>query len=306
VGAQPPRTQITDVSGVRVGHYTDFEGATGCTVVLLPDGSRASCAVIGAAPDSRQTELLRPENTVDEVHAIVLTGGSAWGLGCADGVMAWLAARGIGFKLRDTIVPIVPTAVLFDLGIGDAKAFPKPDDARAACDFASTTFEEGSVGAGTGATVAKWAGPEYRVKGGIGSASKRRGDLVVGALVACNAVGDVVDEHNEPLAVASCPPDTPWLTLDRSSTVLAIVATNSQLTKGQCAHIARMGGAGIAQAVRPAHAFGDGDIVFCTSTGAVESDPLNVGALAADVVAEALRRGIRAATGLHGVSAVSA
>lgn len=297
---------ITDVDGIRVGHHTDLEGITGCTVVLLPPGTRASSAVIGAAPDSRQTELLRPENTVDEVHAIVLTGGSAWGLGCTNGVMSWLAERGVGLKLRDAVVPIVPTAVLFDLTIGDANAYPSADDARAACDAAGGAFEEGSVGAGTGATVAKWAGPEFRLKGGIGSASKRRGDVVVGAIVACNAVGDIVDERNEPLAAAACPVDTPWQLFERSNTVLAMVATNSQLTKGQCAHIARMGGAGIAQAVRPAHTFSDGDIVFCASTGTVDPDPMNVGALAAEVVAEALRRGVRAATSLGGVSAVSA
>lgn len=297
---------ITDVEGVRVGHHTDLDGITGCTVVLLPAGSRASCAVIGAAPDSRQTELLRPENTVDEVHAIVLTGGSAFGLGCTDGVMAWLAERGVGLPVRDAVVPIVPTAVLFDLSIGDAKAFPKPDDGRRACAAAAVGFAEGSVGAGTGATVGKWAGPDYRMKGGIGSASKRSGDVVVGAIVACNAVGDVVDERNEPLAAATCPPGTPWLLFERSNTVLAVVATNARLTKGQCAHIARMGGAGIAQAVRPAHTFGDGDIVFCAATNAVDADPQVVGSLVADVVADALRRGVRAATSLGGVSAASA
>jgi L-aminopeptidase/D-esterase-like protein len=297
---------ITDVDGVRVGHYTDTTGVTGCTVVLLPPGTRASCAVIGAAPDSRQTELLRPSNVVDEVHAIVLTGGSAFGLGCTDGVMSWLAEQGIGFSAGGTVVPIVPTAVIFDLSIGDAEAFPKPDDARTACEIAAVDVAEGSVGAGTGATVAKWAGPSYRWKGGVGTASKRRGDVVVGAIVVCNAVGDVVDERGDPIAAAACPPDTPWRTFERTNTVLAVVATNSTLTKSQCEHIARMGGAGIAQAVRPAHAFGDGDIVFCASTCAVDADPNNVGALSADVVAEALRRGVRAATALGGVSAASA
>jgi L-aminopeptidase/D-esterase-like protein len=243
---------------------------------------------------------------VDEVHAIVLTGGSAFGLGCTNGVMDCLAERGIGLHVRDAVVPIVPTAVLFDLSIGDAHAFPTPDDARSACDAAASEFAEGSVGAGTGATVAKWAGPEYRMKGGIGSASVRRGDVVVGAIVACNAVGDIVDERNDPLAVASCPPDTPWILFERSNTVLAVVATNARLTKGQCAHIARMGGAGIAQAVRPAHTFGDGDIVFCASTGTVDADAMIVGSLVADVVADALRRGVRAATSLGGVSAASA
>ncbi len=298
---------ITDVDGVRAGHHTDTAGVTGCTVVLFPPGTRASCAVIGAAPDSRQTELLRPSNVVDEVHAIVLTGGSAYGLGCADGVMAWLAERGIGFSAGGTVVPIVPTAVIFDLAIGDPKAFPTANDARAACDNAGIDVDEGSVGAGTGATVAKWAGPSYRLKGGVGTASKRQGDVVVGAIVVCNAVGDVVDERGDGLAAAACPPGTPWWSgFERTNTVLAVVATNATLSKAQCEHISRMGGAGIARAVRPAHAFGDGDIVFCASTCAIDADPNVVGSLAADVVADALRRGVRAATSLGGVSAASA
>jgi L-aminopeptidase/D-esterase-like protein len=292
---------ITDVPGVRVGHYTDTVGITGCTVVLLPSGSRASGAVIGAAPDSRQTELLRPENTVDQAHAFVLTGGSAYGLGCTNGVMAHLAEQGIGLKIRDAIVPIVPTACLFDLTIGYRHAYPGVEDARTACDEASSDVPEGSVGAGTGATVAKWAGPDYRMKGGIGTASKRAGDVIVGAIVACNAVGDVVDEKGEPLAAARCDADTPWQLFEGSNTVLCAVATNVALTKGQCAHIARMGGAGIAQSVRPAHTFGDGDTVFCASTGDISADPQIVGSVVADVVADALRRGIRAAKGLGGV-----
>lgn len=292
---------ITDVEGVRVGHHTDLDGVTGCSVVLFPSGTRASVAVIGAAPDSRQTELLRPENTVDEVHAMVLTGGSAFGLGCTNGVMSWLVERGIGFAVGDALVPIVPTAVLFDLTIGSSKAFPMPDDARRACEDATTSVQEGSVGAGTGATVAKWAGPEYRMKGGIGTSSARAGDAVVGAIVACNAVGDVVDERNEPLAASRCPAGSSWRLFERSNTVIGIVATDAALTKAQCAHIARMGGAGIARAIRPAHTFGDGDTIFCASTGRTTVDPQLVGSVVADVVADAIRRGVRAAKGLGGV-----
>ncbi len=291
---------ITDVPGVLVGHYTDTDRATGCTVVLLPPGTRASFAVPGAAPGSRDLEPLRAENTVSEAHAILLTGGSAFGLGATNGVMSWLVERGIGARLREAIIPIVPTAVIFDLVVGE-NAFPTPDDAYAACDRASTDVEEGSVGAGTGATVAKWAGPEYLKKGGVGTASVRRGDIVVGALVVCNAVGDVVDERNEPLAAADCPPDTPWAAMLNANTVLAVVATNATLSKGACAHIAQMGAAGIAQAVRPAFTFFDGDTVFCAATGEVEGHAITVGAVVADVVAEALRRGVRAAKGLAGV-----
>ena len=198
---------ITEVRGVTVGHYTDPDGITGCTVILLPPGTRASCVNPGAAPS---TDELRPENVVDEVHAILLTGGSSFGLGAADGVVSWLRERAVGVAVRDIHVPIVPTAVIFDLSIGDVNAHPRPDDAIAACEAAGTDVGEGSVGVGTGATVAKWAGPEYRVKGGVGTASVRRGDVVVGAIVVCNAVGDVVDEHGEPLAAADVPPGTPW------------------------------------------------------------------------------------------------
>jgi L-aminopeptidase/D-esterase-like protein len=190
--------------------------------------------------------------------------------------------------------------VIFDLLVG-ANAHPTAADARGACDRASANVEEGSVGAGTGATVAKWAGPQYMKKGGVGTASVRRGEVVVGALVVCNAVGDIVDEHNDPLASAGCPPDTPWASLVTTNTVLAVVATNATLSKGACAHVAQMGAAGIARAVRPAFTFSDGDTVFCAATGEVEGHPITVGSVVADVVAEALRRGVRAAKGLAGV-----
>jgi len=286
---------ITAVPGVGVGHYTDRDGVTGCTVILLPPGTRGSCAIVGSAPGTRETDALRSESVVDEIHAILLTGGSSFGLGATNGVMSWLRERNVGFSMRDVIVPIVPTAVIFDLGIGDGLAHPGADDARAACDNAATDVEEGSVGAGTGATVAKWAGPDHRRKGGLGTASVRTGDIVVGAIVVCNAVGDVVDEHGEPIAAADVPPGTPWASVTPTNTVLAAVVTNANLDKRTCAHVARMGAAGIAQAVRPAFTFFDGDVVFCAATGQAAAEPIAVGAVAADVVAEALRRGVRAA-----------
>lgn len=293
---------ITDVAGVTVGHYTDTDGVTGCTVILLPPGTRASCAIPGSAPGTRETDALRPESFVEEVHAILLTGGSSYGLGATNGVMSWLRERGVGLVLRDQVIPIVPTAVIFDVAIGDTRAHPIADDAYAACEAASTNVEEGSVGAGTGATVAKWAGPEHRVKGGLGTASIRVGDIVVGAVVVCNAVGDVVDQRGDGLAAAEVPPGTPWAQFTTTTnTVLAAVVTNAKLSKPTCMHIARMGAAGIAQAVRPAHTFFDGDIVFCAATGEAAAEPVVVGSVVADVVAEALRRGVRAARGLSGV-----
>ena len=292
---------ITDVPGVTVGHYTDVDGVTGCTVILLPQGSRGSCAIVGSAPGTRETDALRPESVVDEIHAILLTGGSSFGLGATNGVMSWLRERGVGFSMRELIVPIVPTAVIFDLAVGDGLAHPTAENARAACDAAGTSVEEGSVGAGTGATVAKWAGPEHRRKGGLGTASIRTGDVVVGAIVVCNAVGDVVDEHAQPLAAADVPTGTPWASVAPTNTVLAAVVTNATLDKRTCAHIARMASAGIAQAVRPAFTFFDGDIVFCAATGQADAEPIAVGAVVADVVAQALRRGVRAAKGLGSV-----
>jgi L-aminopeptidase/D-esterase-like protein len=215
--------------------------------------------------------------------------------------MSWLRGKGIGLGLREQIVPIVPTAVIFDISIGGGLAYPTERDAFAACQVAGAHVAEGSVGAGTGATVAKWAGPEHRRKGGLGTASARVGDVVVGAVVVCNAVGDVVDERGDALAAANVPPGTPWASFAPTNTILGAVVTNAGLDKRTCAHIARMGAAGFAQAVRPAFTFFDGDVVFCAATGEVDGDPAAVGSVVADVVADALRRGVRAAGSLGGV-----
>lgn len=298
---------ITDVPGVLVGHHTDAERVTGCTVVLLPPGSVGACAIVGAAPGTRETDVLDPSNLVDEVHAFVLTGGSAFGLGCADGVMAVLAERGIGYAFGGGVVPIVPTAVIFDLGIGDPEAFPGPPEGRAAAHVAGTEVGEGSVGAGTGATVAKWAGPDHRRKGGIGTASAAVGDTgaIIGALVVCNAVGDVLDDRGVVLAGARPDAKPVWETLTGTSTVLAVVATNARLNKSSARQVARMAAVGISRSVRPAHTPYDGDVVFVAATGTVDAAEASVGAVGAEVVAEALRRGVRAATTLGGVPASS-
>ncbi len=295
---------ITDVVGITVGHYTDAEGITGCTAILLPPGTVGAYVLAGAAPGTRETDLLSPQTIETEVHAFVLTGGSAFGLACADGVASVLEERDIGFEFGGVRVPLVPTAVIFDLGIGDPKARPRPEHGRAAAGNAGTIVPEGSVGAGTGATVGKWAGVEHRMKGGLGTASANipGTDAVVGAIVVCNAAGDVVDEKGEVIAGARAHGETPvWPSLRGQSTVLACVATNAILDKGRAMHVARMGAAGISRAVVPAHTFYDGDIVFCAATGEVECEPTIVGSLAAAVVAEALRRGVRAAKGLGGV-----
>jgi L-aminopeptidase/D-esterase-like protein len=294
---------ITDVSGVRVGHHTDTTGVTGCTVVLLPDQTVGAYVLVGAAPGTRETDLLSPHTIETEVHAFVLTGGSAFGLASAEGVETWLEEQGIGFEFGNARVPLVPAAVIFDLSIGDPKARPRAEHGRVAAEAAGTHVDEGSVGAGTGATVAKRAGPEHRIKGGLGTASARddASGLVVGAIVVCNAGGDIVDETGEVIAGAPAGVADDWTSTRGQSTVLGCVVTNAVLSKGQAIHIARMGSAGITRSCRPAHTFYDGDVVFCGATGDVECEPTLVGALAADVVREALLRGVRKATGLGGV-----
>jgi L-aminopeptidase/D-esterase-like protein len=191
---------ITRVEGIRVGHTTDLQGLTGCTVVLCPDGTVGSGSVRGGAPGTRETDLLRPGSLVQEVHAVLLAGGSAFGLAAADGVMRWLEERGVGFDAGAARVPIVPAAILFDLGVGDPARRPGPDDGYAACEAASAQPAEGSVGAGTGATVAKLEGPERAVKGGVGTVSLQQEGVTVGALAVVNALGEIVEEDGAVIA----------------------------------------------------------------------------------------------------------
>jgi L-aminopeptidase/D-esterase-like protein len=198
---------ITQVTGIRVGHWTDPIGLTGCTVVLCPPGTLGSGEVRGGAPGTRETDLLRPGMTVNEVHAVLLTGGSAFGLAAADGVVRFLEEQGIGFDTGVARVPIVPAAVLFDLGVGDPQARPGPDAGYEACQNATDQVEEGNVGAGTGATVANLHGRHRAVKGGLGTASKQEGDVVVGAVAAVNAFGEVLDENGDLLAAARPDPE---------------------------------------------------------------------------------------------------
>jgi L-aminopeptidase/D-esterase-like protein len=291
---------ITEINGIKVGHWTDPVGITGCTVVLLPESTVGSCEWRGGAPGDREWVLLQPENRVDRVHAIVLSGGSAFGLATADGVMRWLEERGIGWDVGGFVkVPIVPAAILFDLGIGDATARPGAAEGRAACDDAAEgTIETGSVGAGAGCTAGKIFGVEHGVKSGIGSAAVREGDLVVAALVASNPVGDVLDEKGNVLAGSRAPEGTPPFEFGpRQNTVLGIVATNARLSKQEVFLLARAGQDGIANVVRPAHTRYDGDVVFGLATGEVEAVVDAVTALAPGVVAEAIRQGVRASKG---------
>lgn len=296
---------ITDVPGVKVGHWTDREGLTGCTVILCPEGSVAAVDVRGGAPGTIGTDSLQPGTLVPGAHAILLTGGSAFGLAAATGVTRWLRERGVGFDVGPARVPIVAGAVLFDLGVGDAAAHPDADSGHAACEAATGDgVAEGSVGAGTGATVAKLPEPSLGMKGGVGSASSRHGDLVVGAIAAVNALGRIVEADGSPIASNRGDPDADATMWPIGNTTLVCVATNARLTKSTAQRLAFVAHDGVALAVRPAHTHWDGDTVFTVGTGEVEPDWLRLPELTANVVAEAIRRGVRAAEGIPGFPGV--
>jgi L-aminopeptidase/D-esterase-like protein len=274
------------IPGLRVGHWTDAVGMTGCTVVLPPPGAIGSGEVRGGAPGTRETDLLRPGRLVEEVHAVLLTGGSAFGLAAADGVMRWLEERGVGFEAGVARVPIVPAAVLFDLGVGDPGARPGPDAGAAACEAASEEVAEGRIGAGTGATVGL-----DRVPGGLGVAETSEGDVTVWALAAVNPFGAVVDEDGQPLA-GQIPPSGAVPARPGTNTVLGVVATNAALSKAGCLDLAAAAHDGLARAVRPAHTMWDGDTVFTLATGQVEASGDILERLAGDALAGAIRRAV--------------
>jgi L-aminopeptidase/D-esterase-like protein len=307
---------IGEIEGIRVGHWTDPAGLTGCTVVLCPPGTMGSGEVRGGAPATRETDLLRPGTMVQEVHAVLLAGGSAYGLAAADGVMRWLEERGVGFDAVVARVPIVPAAALFDLGVGDPRARPGPDQGYAASEGAAGDLDEGSVGAGTGATVAKLHGAARALKGGLGTASAREGEVIVGALAAVNAFGEIVGDDDEVIAGAreASPgqedaeaPRGDWAgpTLPGTSTTLAVVATDALLSKDRAHLLARAAHDGIARAVRPAHTMVDGDTIFTLATGRTEAPQALLEEMAEAVVAEAIRRAVRLARGFPGIPAAT-
>lgn len=320
---------ICDVPGILVGHDTQAESGTGCTVVLCVHPAVGAVDVRGGAPGTRETDLLDPACMMQETHAVLLSGGSAFGLAAADGVMRILEERGVGFDTGLARVPIVPAAVLFDLGVGRADVRPDAASGRRAVEAATGgPVPQGSVGAGTGATVGKTAGPTNATKGGIGSASATLPDgRSIGALVAVNAAGDIYDvDSGGLLAGARNPTDEGWLAQSAPSattapttapfpgtnTTLAVVATDAPFSKAELTKLAQMAQDGLALAIRPSHTPFDGDTVFALSTapagmaGAV-SNPLLLsiaGAIGAQLVARAISKAVRAATGLHGVPAL--
>ena len=287
------------IAGVRVGHWTDARALTGCTVILPPPGTLGAGEVRGGAPGTRETDLLRPGTLVEEVNAVLVTGGSAFGLAAADGVVRWLEERGIGFDAGVARVPIVPAAVVFDLAVGDASVRPGPDQGYAACEAATPEVAEGRAGAATGATVAKLHGPARAVPGGLATAEVREEGATVWALAVVNAFGEVVDEDGEVLAGAlpedEAPPERgseAWPGSPPPNTTIAVVVTDARLSKERAHLLAGAGHDGLASAVRPAHTMWDGDTVFVLATGMVDASQPALERMAERAVAGAVRRAV--------------
>ena len=310
---------ITDIPGIRVGHDTNLEAGTGCTVILCDTPAMGGVDVRGGAPATRETDLLRPMTLVEGVNAIVLTGGSAFGLDAASGVMLYLEERGIGYDTGVVRVPIVPAAAIYDLAFGSASIRPDAAAGHRACERASSEpVAQGTVGAGTGATVGKMAGPDFMMKGGLGSASMLLSDgTLVGAIVVVNAVGDIVDPRAQTVIAGTRRSDGPDFLAGNpfGNTTIAVVATNAALTKEQTNKVAQMAHDGMAQAIHPAHTMFDGDTVFALALGPgsqiLHGSPIAamhtsaIGAAAATTLARAIVKAVRNATTLHGVPAVS-
>lgn len=315
------RGSITDVPGIKVGHFTDSRRPTGCTVILTEAGATGGVDVRGGAPGTRETDLLNPTNRVEKVHAVVLSGGSAFGLDTATGVMRYLEARGIGFDVGVARVPIVPAAVLFDLGVGDARIRPDADAGYAACEAASADAPaEGNVGAGAGATVGKLYGGKRAMKSGIGSASLSVGGVTIGAIVAVNAVGDVIDPRSGAVIAGARTADGKRLLDTRAAilsgelptsmqtgaaTTIGVIATDATLTKAEAQKIAQMAHDGLARSINPIHTLSDGDTIFTVATGVSKArgNVMLLGVLAAEVMAMAVVRAARAAQGIPGFPA---
>lgn len=310
---------ITDIKGIKVGHAENPDGGTGCTVILCESGAYAGVDVRGGGPASRETELLKPVNLVEQIHAVMLSGGSAYGLDAGSGAMQYLEEKGVGFDVGVGVVPIVCAAALFDLVVGDPKCRPDHAMGYLACQNATERKPaEGNVGAGTGATVGKFLGMDYMMKSGIGTYALQIGDLIVGAIVAVNALGDVIDVdtgkrlagilNQDKTAIASTE-ETMYTEYTKNrnvfsgNTTIGCVVTNAKLTKTQANKIASIAHNGFARAIRPVHTMVDGDTIFVLSTAEVEVMPDAVGALATDVMARAINRAALQAEPAYGLKA---
>jgi len=310
---------ITDVAGIKVGHFTDTRRPTGCTVVLCEQGATASVDVRGSAPGTRETDLLDPINHVEQAHAILLSGGSAFGLDAASGVMRYLEERGVGYVTPFARVPIVPAAILFDLRLGDPRIRPDAESGYQACLAAKTgPVDEGNVGAGAGATLGKMQ-PGLPMKGGIGTGSARLNNgIVVAALVAVNCVGNVVDPRTGSIIAGSRSAEgkgfvgvMEWvrgaIPAETTNTTIGVIATNVAFNKAHMKKIAQMGHDGMARTINPVHTPWDGDTLFAISTGdnPTTVDVGHIGALAAEVVSQAILRAVRRAKSIPGYPSAS-
>jgi L-aminopeptidase/D-esterase len=310
---------VNEIEGIKVGNAQNLKGPTGCTVVICEEGAAAGVDVRGGSPGTRETDLLDPVNLVDKIHAVVLAGGSAFGLDAASGAMQYLEERNIGFDVRVTKVPIVCSAVLFDLVIGDHKIRPDKAMGYEACKNSELNeCREGNEGAGAGATVGKILGPENSMKGGLGCYAIQVGELKVGAVIAVNCLGDVIDPSTGEIIAGALNEDkktfanTEEIMISRYSekknlfsgnTTIGVVVTNGKFTKSEMNKIASMAHNGYGRAMRPAHSIFDGDTIFTMSTGKVDADINVVGLLAARVVEQAVVRAVKNAKGILGYKA---
>ena len=304
---------ITRVAGIEVGHFTDTRRPTGCTVVMAPEGAVAGVDVRGAAPGTRETDLLHPSNLVYKVHAIMLAGGSAWGLEAATGAVRWLEERGVGLDVAVGRLPIVPAAVLFDLLVGDMRIRPDAAAGYAACAAASSADPaEGNVGAGAGAVVGKVFGIQHAMKGGVGTASVTVDGVTVGALIACNALGDVIDPDTAQVMAGARTDDgralrdtrrallrgqPPQPLLAGTNTTIGVVATDAILTKAQAHRLAIAAHDGLARSINPVHTMSDGDTLFSLGTGRAGKSlgMMVLATMAAEATARATVRAVQAA-----------
>ncbi|MBQ1251674.1 MAG: P1 family peptidase [Firmicutes bacterium] len=300
---------INQVEGFYIGNAQNTEGGTGCTAIYCPEGAVAGVDVRGGGPATRETDLLDPVNMVEKIHCVMLSGGSAYGLAAAGGAMDYLEEHGIGFDVGVDIVPIVPSACLFDLAVGDSKC--RPDHHMgylALVDAEKNDPQQGIVGAGTGATVGKLCGAERAMKSGLGLYAEQYGDLKVGAVVAVNALGDVIDPdtnlpvagllNEEKNALSSTSETIKNITelsfsMFKGNTTLGCIITNAKLTKAQAKKVAMMAHNGYARAIRPVHTSADGDTIFTMATGTVEAQIDAVGVIAAEVMAKAIARAVK-------------
>jgi L-aminopeptidase/D-esterase-like protein len=304
---------ITDIEGIRVGHASDIEGCTGCTVILFDKGAICGIDIRGNAAGTRQVDALGVAHVVEEIHGIFLSGGSAFGLDAASGVMKYLEERNVGFEVGVARIPIVPTAVIFDLALVDHRARPSAAMAYQACSNAGKSVEEGSVGSGTGATVGKFFGVSRAMKGGLGTSSIAMPDgTVVAALVVVNAFGDVLDNHTGRIIAGARTGEADLAFADTvtsikagavrkqfgmDNTTLAVVATNVQFSKKEITKVAQMAQGGLIKTIAPVHTTFDGDLVFAVSLGEMKGDINRIGVLGEFVVAEAIKRAVKKADG---------